>query len=76
MIEIISDHKPTNADRIRSMSDEELAKFIEAIRCSSLSINEKNGLYICKSINGNYCHGIKDRKTNKDILEWLQRQVG
>ena len=26
MIEIISDHKPTNADRIRGMSDEELAR--------------------------------------------------
>lgn len=26
MIEIISDHKPTNADRIRSMSNEELAR--------------------------------------------------
>lgn len=26
MIEIISDHKPTNADRIRSLNDEELAR--------------------------------------------------
>lgn len=26
MIEIISDHKPTNADRIRGMSDAELAR--------------------------------------------------
>ena len=26
MIEIISDHKPTNADRIRSLNDEELAQ--------------------------------------------------
>ena len=26
MIEIVSDSKPTNADRIRSMSDEELAR--------------------------------------------------
>lgn len=28
MIEIISDHKPTNADRIRSMTDSELAEII------------------------------------------------
>lgn len=28
MIEIILDHKPTNADRIRNMSDEELAKLL------------------------------------------------
>jgi hypothetical protein len=26
MIEIISDHKPTNADKIRGMDDEELAQ--------------------------------------------------
>lgn len=64
----------TNADRIRSMSDEELTKFIEAVRCSSLSVNEKNGLYICKSMNGNYCHGIKDRKPNKEILNWFQNR--
>lgn len=49
MIEIIN----TNADRIRSMNDEELAKFIE-----SLLPNE-----------------IKDNKTNKNILEWLQEIV-
>lgn len=28
MIEIISDHKPTNADGIRGLNDEELAKFL------------------------------------------------
>lgn len=28
MIEMISDHKPTNADRIRGLNDEELAKFV------------------------------------------------
>lgn len=28
MIEIISDHKPTNADKIRSMKNEELAVFL------------------------------------------------
>ena len=34
MIKIISDRKPTNpADRIRGMSDEELSKFIESVRC-------------------------------------------
>lgn len=33
MIEIISDHKTTNADRIRGLSDEELAKFIAQQFC-------------------------------------------
>lgn len=28
MIEIISDHKPTNADRIRDLNDEKLAEII------------------------------------------------
>lgn len=49
MIEIIN----TNADRIRSMDDEELAKFIESL----------------------LPNGIKDNKTNKNILEWLQEIV-
>ncbi len=36
MIEIISDHKPTNSDRIRNMSDEELAKFITQQFCHGI----------------------------------------
>lgn len=28
MIEIISDHKPTNGDRIRGLNDNELAEFL------------------------------------------------
>ena len=28
MIEVISDHKLTNADRIKSLNDEELAEFL------------------------------------------------
>ena len=36
MIEIISDHKPTNADRIRGMGDEELAKFITQQFCHGI----------------------------------------
>lgn len=34
MIEIISDQKPTNADRIRSLSDRELAKFLFELQIS------------------------------------------
>ena len=36
MIESISDYKPTNADRIRGMSDEELAKFITQQFCHGI----------------------------------------
>lgn len=41
MIEIISYHKPTNADRIRSMSDEELAKFIIGQRYCDVDENSE-----------------------------------
>lgn len=41
MIEIISDHKQTNADRIRSMSDEELAKFIVRQRYCDVNKNSE-----------------------------------
>ena len=36
MIEMISDHKPTNADRIRGMSDEKLAEFITQQFCHGI----------------------------------------
>lgn len=65
----------TNADRIRSMSDEELAKFIEAvICCSHYGYDDCCGFPVCQSMNGNLCNGIKDNEIDKDILEWLQRQ--
>ena len=34
MIEIISDHKPTNADKIRGISDRELANFLFELQIS------------------------------------------
>lgn len=74
MIEIILDRKPTNADRIRGLNDEELSKFIEAIRCCSYyGDNDCCGFSICQSMNGDLCNGVKDREPNKRILEWLQR---
>lgn len=73
MIEIISDQKPTNADRIRELNDEELSKFIEAIRCNSHFADEECGFPICQSMNGNLCNGLKDSEPDKDILEWIQR---
>lgn len=39
MIEIISDHKPTNADRIRGLNDEELARFITQHFCHGIGEN-------------------------------------
>ena len=41
MIEIIN----TNADRIRSMNDEELAKFIESLLPNGLKITKRIRIY-------------------------------
>lgn len=65
--------KITNADRIRNMSDEELAKFITAAKCCIL-YGDDCGYPFCHSMNGRLCNGIKE-KTNKDILDWLQSEV-
>ena len=52
---------PSNADRIRSMSDEELALWI----CGVYDIEEENG----KFINGTIIPGYAPH----DIEEWLQQ---
>ena len=53
--------KPTNADKIRSMTDEELALWI----CGVYDIEEENG----KFINGIIIPGYAPH----DIEEWLQQ---
>lgn len=55
--------KPTNADRIRSMTDEELALWI----CGVYDIEEENG----KFINGIIIPGYAPH----DIEDWLQQPV-
>ena len=56
--------KKTNADRIRSMTDEELALWI----CGVYDIEEENG----KFINGIIIPGYAPH----DIEEWLQQPCG
>ena len=63
----------TNADRIRSMNDEELAKFIRAVECCS-RYSADCGFPFCPSMEGNLCNGIKE-KTEQYILDWLQSEV-
>ena len=60
----------TNADRIRQMDDEELAKFIGATKCNTLFV--ECGYPTCESMNGKYCSGFQ-RKADKDILQWLKK---
>lgn len=57
----VSEKKPTNADRIRSMSDEELADFVGTyFSCE----------YNCAAMTDN-C----DQNCGKVILEWLQSEA-
>lgn len=63
----------TNADRIRSMTDEELAKFIEAVGCNS-QFGADCGYPFCDSMKGKLCNGIA-KETDEETLKWLQSQV-
>lgn len=61
--------EPTNADRIRAMSDEELVVFLDGFsgRCLDCAENAKNeSCQIYKE--GHYCRP-------QDIMEWLQQPV-
>lgn len=61
----------TNYDRIKIMSLEEMAKFIGAIKCNTLS--PECGYPACTSMKGKNCLQIKEY-TNEDILTWLQKR--
>lgn len=59
----------TNAERIRRMSDAELAKFIASIKCNTFS--KECGYPACTSMEGKYCLSMC-REPDLDILNWLQ----
>ena len=63
--EIVKSDKQTNADRIRNMSDEELAEFLKEVSENCLA-----EYYPCRNEN---CNGGDCFK--EDILEWLQSSV-
>ena len=63
----------TNYERITKMTIEEVAKFIGAIKCNTYM--DDCGYPTCPSMNGNYCDSVRKR-TDKDILEWLQSKRG
>lgn len=52
---------PTNADRIRAMSDEELAGFL----CGIFEVEEKNAKYISGTTIPEY--------NDDNVLQWLQQ---
>ena len=64
-------NKPmTNADRIRAMSDEELAVFLDDLTCLCVDCNDHDGVNencpIYKQGCGRYCEP-------KDLMDWLQQ---
>ena len=63
----------TRADKIRSMSDEELHNFIRAIRCCTM-YGDDCGYPFCHSMKGNLCNGIKDNN-DEELLKWLQSEA-
>lgn len=60
----------TNADRIRGMSDEELAVFLDDLTCLCVDCNDHDGVNencpIYKQGCGRYCEP-------KDLMDWLQQ---
>ena len=61
---------PSNGDRIRTMSDEELAVFLDGLTCDCADCADKDGknqnCEIRKIGEGRFCEP-------KDILSWLQQ---
>ena len=59
----------SNADRIRAMSDEELAVFLDDLTCLCVDCNDHDGVNencpIYKQGCGRYCEP-------KDLMDWLQ----
>lgn len=61
--------KPTNADRIRAMSDEELAVFLDGFTCNCIDCRDNDGKNeSCPIYNRQRCRYCEP----KDIMDWLQ----
>ena len=63
-------HAPlTNADRIRAMSDEELAVFLDGFTCNCIDCRDNDGKNeSCPIYNRQRCRYCEP----KDIMDWLQ----
>lgn len=75
MIEIKENSKRTNADRIRNMTDTELAHFCELMR-----FDENNEIPFCKNLKE--CDDLLDSDSDipeymceKCMLDWLKSEV-
>lgn len=69
----IDHYKPmTNADRIRNMTDDELAIFINATRCDALYGSDCEQPY-CEGMCGNSCN--TEKHIDKQLLKWLKAEA-
>ena len=59
----------TNGDRIRQMTDIELAMFIKSAQCNLLY--SECGYPTCNSMNGYYCFNVS-QNANEEVLNWLR----
>ena len=65
----LEEYKPTNADRIRAMNDEELAEFLEG---TNRDYDISYGDYFSTKA-GDFIFSKKD--LSKEILKWLQSEA-
>ena len=65
--EIVESDSHTNADRIRNMSDEELACLIEKIKMCGGLIETERSSYECKGCKDGYC--------DDNVRQWLQSEA-
>ena len=62
----------TNADRIRAMSDEELAVFLDGFTCNCIDCRDNDGKNeSCPIYNRQRCRYCEP----KDIMDWLQQST-
>lgn len=62
-------YKPTNADRIRSMTDEELRDFL-------YDMTSESRCHICAFKKGWLCEKPYDKSCHDGVMKWLKSEVG
>lgn len=70
----------THGDRIRRMTDEELAKFMSALGCArnfGVDCCDAGDYPYCRSVKGDYCYGFRrdDNPMFVYELEFLKSEV-
>lgn len=66
-----------NSERIKSMTDEELAKFMAAYHCNTYGKCAIEYGEFCSSMNGKYCDGMEELYSEKfnRYYKWLRTEV-